>query len=201
MYSEDRISYEDVQAKSGLLVGVGFLLHFLAFILSAIAFFSPFWMIEVNSGYKTGLWGRCDRKEMDCIWFHERNYAWEKHIPEWHIAAQATFAIGFFILTLGLLASVGQLIFHCCRTIYILPFYVGISVAVTMVFELISIVCFGSGAYMVYDVSINSWLGNFIWAFYVGICSLFLCTASSAFYIMGGWKMRSYMKYYGNVYK
>jgi len=57
---------------------LGFLLQFVAFVLSGIAFFSPFWYIELNSEIREGLWGRCDRL-YECIWFHERSF--EQSLP------------------------------------------------------------------------------------------------------------------------
>ena len=51
-----------------------FLLQFVAFVLSGIAFFSPFWYVDLNREIRAGLWGRCDR-DLECIWFFERSYA------------------------------------------------------------------------------------------------------------------------------
>jgi len=50
-----------------------FFLQFIAFVLSGVAFFSPFWYIDLNREIRAGLWGRCDR-DLECIWFFERNY-------------------------------------------------------------------------------------------------------------------------------
>ena len=55
-----------------------FLLQFMAFVLCGIAFFSPFWYIDLNREIRAGLWGRCDR-DYECIWFFERGY--ERFLP------------------------------------------------------------------------------------------------------------------------
>jgi len=60
------------------LIKLSFFLQFLSFVLSGIAFFAPFWYIELNSEIREGLWGRCD-KLLECIWFHERSF--EKSLP------------------------------------------------------------------------------------------------------------------------
>ena len=51
-----------------------------------------------------------------------------------------------------------------------------------MVFEAFSIGIFGIGAYDVYECSINSWVANFEWAFYVGISALHACLFASLCY-------------------
>ena len=55
------------------IVKLCFLIQFIAFLLSGISFFAPFWYIELNTEIRTGLWGRCDAL-LECIWFHERNF-------------------------------------------------------------------------------------------------------------------------------
>jgi len=72
---------EQPMSMAWLCLKVAMLLLMLAFLLSCITFFSPFWMVELNTLYHTGLWGRCDDGEFNCIWFHERDYAWEKSLP------------------------------------------------------------------------------------------------------------------------
>jgi len=57
---------------------LAFLLQFIAFVLSGVAFFSPFWYIELNTDIRAGLWGRCD-EELECIWFMERSF--QKSLP------------------------------------------------------------------------------------------------------------------------
>jgi len=49
-------------------------------------------------------------------------------------------------------------------------------------FEAFSIGIFGTGAYHVYECSINSWVANFEWAFYVGISGLVACLFASLSY-------------------
>jgi hypothetical protein len=177
---------ERPQSRAGLWVGIGLLLHLLALLLSTIAFFSPFWMVEVNSLYHTGLWGRCDDSELNCIWFHERNYAWERSLPSWHVASQVLYAIGYGLLILAFLLTIGHWIFRCCKLAFSIPVYIGITICVATLFELLSIIVFGSEAYVVYEVSVNSWLGHFEWAFFIGIAALFNCTFAAFFYIYGG---------------
>jgi len=60
------------------ILRLSFLLQFCAFVLCGIAFFSPFWYIQLNTDIRAGLWGRCD-KYLECIWFLERNY--QKFLP------------------------------------------------------------------------------------------------------------------------
>jgi len=55
------------------ILKISFFLQFLAFVLCGIAFFSPFWYIELNTDIRAGLWGRCDRL-LECIWFAERSF-------------------------------------------------------------------------------------------------------------------------------
>jgi len=69
------------ESKAKLIVNVAFLLQWLAFLLSFITFFSPFWYIELNTGITIGLWGRCEANIQNCIWFNERDYAWEHSLP------------------------------------------------------------------------------------------------------------------------
>jgi len=66
------------------LIKLSFFLQFLSFVLSGIAFFAPFWYIELNSEIREGLWGRCD-KLLECIWFHERSF--EQSLPGEYIVA------------------------------------------------------------------------------------------------------------------
>jgi len=60
------------------IMKLSFLLQFFSFVLSGVAFFSPFWYIELNTDIRAGLWGRCDA-ELECIWFHERDF--EQSLP------------------------------------------------------------------------------------------------------------------------
>jgi len=65
-------------AWNDCILKLSFLLQFISFVLSGVAFFSPFWYIELNTDIRAGLWGRCD-KLLECIWFHERTY--EQSLP------------------------------------------------------------------------------------------------------------------------
>jgi len=177
---------EEPRSYTGLLYVISFLILFISFVLSFIAFFSPFWYVELNTGYMTGLWGRCATPEIYCIWFIERDSAWEKSIPQWHVAAQVLYAIGIIVLFLCMMTSVGQLMFRCCKMSYRLPLYIGVFILVAVLFELLSIMVFGIGAYRDFEVSINSWVGHFEWAFFVGIAALFVVSAAGVIYIHVG---------------
>lgn len=65
-----------------------------------------------------------------------------------------------------------------------------------MVFEAFSIGIYGTGAYHDYECSINSWVANFEWAFYVGISGLFTCCFSSLTYFYVGYAIREEYKGY-----
>jgi len=183
-----------------LFMGIGFAVQFVAFLLSFVAFFAPFWYIELNTGYQTGLWGRCDGTDNVCIWFLERDYAWEKFIPKWHVAAQVLFAFGIILLFLSLMMSVGQLLFRCCKTVFVLPTITGVIILVAMLSELIAITAFGVGAYNQFEVSLNSWVGQFQWAFYVAIADLFICSFAGMIFIYAGTKYQEEMKGYTMSY-
>lgn len=72
------------------------------------------------------------------------------------------------------------------------------SVIVSAIFETFSIAIFGIGAYQVYDVSINSWVARFEWAFYIGIAALFNCFFAGILFIIGGIRMTKEMKGYSS---
>jgi hypothetical protein len=59
-------------------VAMGLLL--LSFVATGVAFFAPFWLISLTDGHTEGLWGYCPI-DMDCIWFHENDFAREKILP------------------------------------------------------------------------------------------------------------------------
>lgn len=186
-------------ALAHFIVRLAFLLQLMAFLLSFISFFAPFWYIELNNRIQIGLWGRCDEIDNNCIWFVENNYAWERSLPGWHVAAQVMFAIGIGILFISCMMAVGNIMFKCCKLHLDLgtcPIIFGILIAVAMVFETFSIGIFGIGAYQVYECSINSWVANYDWAFYVGIAALFNLLLASLAYIYAGWTIRDDMKGY-----
>lgn len=66
------------------------------------------------------------------------------------------------------------------------------------VFETLSILIFGIGAYRVYDVSINSWSARFEWAFYIGIAALFNCFFAGIVFVFGGSRMVKEMAGYAS---
>jgi len=68
--------------------------------------------------------------------------------------------------------------------------------SLSVIFQTISITIFGIGAYQVYECSINSWVANFEWAFYVGIASLFSCLIAAIGYIFSGYSIYEDMKGY-----
>lgn len=186
-------------SKGHFVVRLGFLIQLLAFILSFVSFFAPFWHVELNTLIRVGLWGRCDDVELECIWFLQRNYAWEKSLPGWHVAAQVLFAIGIGVLFISCMWSICNLMFKCCRIQYkrgLFPIIFGILVAVAMIFETLSITVYGIGAYQNYECSLNSWVARFEWAFYVGIAGLFVCLVSSLLLIYGGLILKRDMKGY-----
>jgi len=189
---------EQPMSVAWLCLKIAMLLLILAFLLSCITFFSPFWMIELNTLYHTGLWGRCDDLEFNCIWFHERDYAWEKHLPAWHKAAQVMYAIGIGTLTIALVLAIGNLILRVCKVVFNMGIIIGGLILVTTVFETFSIAIFGIGAYQVYDVSINSWVARFEWAFYIGIAAIFNCFFAGIVFIYGGIRMTKEMKGYSS---
>jgi len=183
-----------------MLLGISFTIQFLAFLLSAIAFFSPFWYIELNTLYRIGLWGRCDDPDFQCKWFFENDYAWEKFIPKWQVAAQVLYAIGIGLLFISLMLAVGQLMFRCCKTYFSLPIFIGVLILVSMIFELLSITVFGIGAYQQFEVSLHSWVGHFEWAFFVGIAALFVTTVAGIIFIHAGRKFVKEMSGYDTPY-
>jgi hypothetical protein len=183
-----------------MLLGIAFLIQFLAFVLSFIAFFSPFWMVELNTHYRTGLWGRCNYPDLLCIWFNEQNFAYEKSLPGWHVAAQILYAIGIGTLFISLLMALGFIVFRCCKTVFGLPSIIGVLILIATLFELMSITVFGIGAYRVYEVSLNSWVGRFEWAFYVGIAALFVDSVAGLTFLHAGQKYLREMKGYGQPY-
>ena len=65
-----------------------------------------------------------------------------------------------------------------------------------MIFEAFSIGIFGIGAYHVYECSINSWVANFEWAFYVGISGLVACLCASLCYFYVAYAIREQYKDY-----
>ena len=65
-------------ASCFLLLGLALLL--LAFVACGVAFFAPFWLQSLTDWHTEGLWGYC-RPDMDCIWFYENDFAWEKTHP------------------------------------------------------------------------------------------------------------------------
>lgn len=179
------------------ILKLSFLLQFFAFILCGIGFFSPFWYIELNTDIRAGLWGRCDRL-LECIWFVERSF--QQSLPGWRIAAQAMFTIGYLIQLISLLLTIGNVIFGCCKQKVFAketcPFLIGSLIAAAMVFEAFSMGIFGIGAYEVYECSINSWVANFEWAFYVGISGLCTCLFASLSYFYVGYAIREEYKGY-----
>jgi len=183
-----------------MLLGIAFVIQFLAFLLSCVSFFSPFWYIELNTLYRIGLWGRCDDPDLQCKWFYENDYAWEKSIPRWQVAAQVLYAIAIGLLFISLMLSVGQLIFRCCKTLFILPVIIGVLILVAMLFELLSIAVFGIGAYRQFEVSLHSWIGRFEWAFFVGIATLFVCTIAGIVFVHAGLKFLKEMRGYNSPY-
>lgn len=187
---------EQPMSMAWLCLKVAMLLLMLAFLLSCITFFSPFWMVELNTLYHTGLWGRCDDGEFNCIWFHERDYAWEKSLPGWHKAAQVTYAIGIGTLTIALILAIANLILRVCKTVFKMGIIIGVLIMVTTIFEIMSITIYGIGAYRVYDVSINSWVARFEWAFFIGIAAIFICFFAGIVFIYGGLRMVKEMKGY-----
>lgn len=196
--SKSKTQDEKPMSIAWLALGIGWLLLLLAFLLSCIAFFSPFWMVELNTLYHTGLWGRCDDSEFNCIWFHERDYAWEKSVPGWHVAAQVTYAIGIGILFIALMLSIANLILRCCKNMFNMGVIIGLMIFITTVFETLSILIFGIGAYRLYDVSINSWSARFEWAFYIGIAALFNCFFAGIVFVFGGSRMVKEMAGYAS---
>jgi hypothetical protein len=188
------------RSQAWLLMGIAFTITFIAFILSFIAFFSPFWIVELNAFYTTGLWGRCDSPDTICIWFMERDFAWEKSIPDWHVAAQVLYSIGIGLLFIALMLAVGQLIFRCCKMFFMLPIFIGFIILIATVFELLSITVFGIGAYRTFEVSLNSWVGRFEWAFYVGIAALFIDSLAGVVFIHAGRKYLKEMRGYDTPY-
>jgi hypothetical protein len=185
--------------RAYFLVRVSFLLQLMAFLLSFIAFFSPFWHVELNTGIQIGLWGRCSNIDLECIWFMERDHAWEQFIPAWHIAAQILFAIGIGILFISCMMAVGNIMFKCCKIrldVGLSPIIFGIMIFVAMIFQTFSIGTYGIGAYREYECSINSWVAHFEWAFYIGIASLFGCLVASCSYLFAGYEIREEMKGY-----
>jgi hypothetical protein len=185
-------------SKANLIVNVSFLLQLLAFLLSFISFFSPFWYIELNTGITIGLWGRCEANIENCIWFNERDYAWERSLPDWQVAAQVLYAIGIGILGISCCLAVGHIMFGCCKifTEGFLPIVFGVLILIAMVFETLSIGTFGIGAYHVYECSIHSWVAHFEWAFYVGIAALFNCLFAGLAFIFAGNSIREDYKGY-----
>jgi len=182
-----------------VLLWVSLAIHFFALFLSAVAFFAPFWRVELNTWYRTGLWGRCDGFDWVCVWFMERNYAWERSLPGWHVAAQILYAIGLGVLLISFCLGVGQIIFHCCKTIFGLPMIIGLMTLVAMLFQVTSIMSFGIGAYREFEVSINSWVGHFDWAFYVAIAALFVETIGGLMFMAAGSRFVAEMKGYGDI--
>jgi len=65
-----------------------------------------------------------------------------------------------------------------------------------VVFESLSIGIFGVGAYEVYECSINSWVANFEWAFYVAISAVSTCLFASLSYFYVGYAIREEYKGY-----
>lgn len=195
----DRPDESKAEARNKFIVRLSFLLQLFAFVVSFISFFSPFWYIELNSRIRVGLWGRCDDIELECIWFLQRDYAWERSLPGWHVASQVMYAIGIIILFISCIMAIGNIMFKCCKLHLDLgtcPIIFGILIAIAMVFQTFSIGIFGIGAYQVYECSINSWVANFEWAFYVGIAALFNCLIASLGYIYAGYAIREDMKGY-----
>lgn len=182
---------EKTRSTAWTLLPIAFIVLCLAFILSGISFFAPFWYEDINNHYRVGLWGRCNDPDLVCIWFMERNYAWEKSITDWHIASQILFAIGIGLYFISLMTAIGQLIFRCCKTFHKLPMFLGMVICIGTLFELLSIIIFGVGAYRTYEVSLYSWIGRFEWAFYVGIASLFVDLTAGLLFIHAG---RVYLK-------
>lgn len=66
----------------------------------------------------------------------------------------------------------------------------------SVILEAFSMGIFGIGAYYVYECSINSWVANFEWAFYVGICGLAACLFASLSYFYAGYSIREEYKGY-----
>jgi len=186
-------------SNAWVLLWVSLGVHFLALCMSAVAFFAPFWRIELNTWYRTGLWGRCDGFDWVCVWFMERNYAWERSLTGWHVAAQVLYAIGIGVLFIAFCLGVGQIIFRCCKTTLGLPSIIGLMTLGAMLFELVSVMCFGIGAYRDFEVSINSWVGHFDWAFYVAIAALFVDTIAGLLFLAAGSKFLEEMKGYGDI--
>jgi hypothetical protein len=186
------------ESKSNFIVNVAFLLQLLAFVMSVITFFSPFWYIELNTGITIGLWGRCEAAIANCIWFNERDYAWEHSLAPWHVAAQITYAIGIGILFISCWMAIGNIMFQCCKlqAVGTWPIIFGILIGVAMIFETISITIFGIGAYLVYECSLFSWVAHFEWAFYVGIATLFCDLIAGAAFIIAGYNIREDYKGY-----
>jgi len=195
----DRPDENKAEARNHLIVRISFFLQLLAFILSFIAFFAPFWYIELNTRIRVGLWGRCDDIELECIWFLDRNYAWERSLPSWHVASQVMFAIGIGILFISCVMAIGNIMFKCCKLHLdrgTCPIIFGVLIVIAMIFQTVSITIFGIGAYQVYECSINSWVANFEWAFYVGISSLFSCLIAAIGYLFSGYSIHEDMKGY-----
>jgi hypothetical protein len=175
------------ESTAQLVAKVAFLLQWLAFLMSFITFFSPFWYIELNTDITVGLWGRCEADINNCIWFNERDYAWERSLSAWHVAAQVMYAIGIGVLAISCTLAVGTLMFGCCRLSEgTWPIIFGIMIAIAMLFETFAIAIFGIGAYQECEVSLHSWVAHFEWAFFVGIATIFACLIASLTYLFSG---------------